>query len=294
MALEVLPRPMTDLKDDLAALRIEREPETRSAGRVGPLGACCWRLLGGRRQRRRTATSRASGRVEVEVASVTERAAGTQAAVLNASGYVTARRRATVSSKITGKVVEVNVEEGMAVREGQILARLDDVMYRAALALAEAQAEASRRGISENEVRLAEAKLNYNRVSALLKEGIVTQADVDTRQGRRRFDRGAHRGARSADEGRRAADRSGADGSRQHHHPRAVQRHGDLQGRAARRDGVAGVRRRRIHPHRHLHDRRHALARDRSGRQRKLHQSREAGPGRHRHARRVSRLADSR
>ena len=69
---------------------------------------------------------RASGPLEVEAATVTERAAGTQAAVLNASGYVTARRRATVSSKITGKVVEVNVEEGMAVSEGQILARLDD------------------------------------------------------------------------------------------------------------------------------------------------------------------------
>ena len=64
--------------------------------------------------------------VEVQAASVTVRAAGSQAAVLNASGYVTARRRATVSAKITGKVVEVNVEEGMAVREGQILARLDD------------------------------------------------------------------------------------------------------------------------------------------------------------------------
>ena len=47
--------------------------------------------------------------------------------MLNASGYVTARRRATVSSKITGKVVEVNVEEGMAVTQGQVLARLDDV-----------------------------------------------------------------------------------------------------------------------------------------------------------------------
>ena len=67
------------------------------------------------------------------------RAAGTQAAVLNASGYVTARRRATVSAKITGKVVEVNVEEGMTVREGQVLARLDDEEPRAALALAEAQ-----------------------------------------------------------------------------------------------------------------------------------------------------------
>jgi multidrug efflux pump subunit AcrA (membrane-fusion protein) len=82
------------------------------------------------------------------VAAVTERGAGQQAAVLNASGYVTARRRATVSSKITGKVIMVNVEEGMAVREGQILARLDDSNGRAALALAEAQVEAARRAVA--------------------------------------------------------------------------------------------------------------------------------------------------
>jgi hypothetical protein len=59
----------------------------------------------------------------VETVAVGQRAAGVQASVLNASGYVTARRRAIVSSKITGKVVEVNVEEGMAIREGQVLAR---------------------------------------------------------------------------------------------------------------------------------------------------------------------------
>jgi RND family efflux transporter MFP subunit len=169
---------MSELKDDLAALRIERQPETRTAGPwlkwvvllvlLGGGGAAVYAYVTRERP------------IEVEVASVTERAAGTQAAVLNASGYVTARRRATVSSKITGKIVEVNVEEGMAVKEGQVLARLDDVMYRAALALAEAQAEASRRGIKENEVRLEEAKLTYNRVAALLKEGIVTQADVDS------------------------------------------------------------------------------------------------------------------
>ena len=57
--------------------------------------------------------------------------------MLNASGYVTARRRATVSSKVTGKLVEVLVEEGMAVREGQVLARLDDSTLRSQRALAE-------------------------------------------------------------------------------------------------------------------------------------------------------------
>ena len=169
---------MTELKDDLAALRIDRPPESRVSF-AWVKWVVLLILIGG-------ASAAAYGYftrerpIQVEVASVTERAAGTQAAVLNASGYVTARRRATVSSKVTGKIVEVNVEEGMAVKEGQILARLDDVMYRAALALAEAQAETARRGVKENEVRLEEAKLNYNRFSALLKEGIVTQADVDT------------------------------------------------------------------------------------------------------------------
>lgn len=168
---------MSELKDDLAALRIEREPETRGTSPVvkwvvvlvvlGVAGYFGWRYFTRERP------------VEVEVATVSERAAGRQAGVLDASGYVTARRRATVSSKITGKVIEVNVDEGMAVREGQILARLDDLTARAALALAEAQAQASRRGLNENEVRLEEARLQYRRLSTLLKDGIVTQAEVD-------------------------------------------------------------------------------------------------------------------
>jgi RND family efflux transporter MFP subunit len=99
--------------------------------------------------------------------------------VLNASGYVTARRRATVSSKMTGKVVEVNVEEGMAVREGQVLARLDDSTAKASLALAEAQAEAARRAVREIEVRLAEAKLTRGRVMQLVAERLATEAEVD-------------------------------------------------------------------------------------------------------------------
>jgi HlyD family secretion protein len=168
---------MRDLKDELAALRIEREPD-RPGGRpwlvwvVLPVllaagGLAGWRWATGERA------------VEVETATVAERAAGTQAAVLNASGYVTARRRATVSSKITGKVVEVNVEEGMAVSQGDVLARLDDATPRAALALAEAQAEASRRAVRENEVRLDEAKRNLARRTQLMADRLVTQADVD-------------------------------------------------------------------------------------------------------------------
>jgi RND family efflux transporter MFP subunit len=95
---------------------------------------------------------------------------------------VTARRRATVSSKITGKVVEVNVEEGMAVKEGQVLARLDDANARAALLLAEAQAEAARQAVAEMEVRLAEARVTLRRRFQLVKDGLATQAEVDQAQ----------------------------------------------------------------------------------------------------------------
>jgi RND family efflux transporter MFP subunit len=168
---------MTDLKDELAGLKIEREPEGRNIGRWVGWGLVLAIVAAGGYYGWRWAS--AERPLEVEVATVSERAAGTQATVLNASGYVTARRRATVSSKITGKVVEVNVEEGMAVKEGQILARLDDAVARAGLALAEAQAEATRRSVHENEVRLAEARRNEQRYAALVKDGFATQADVD-------------------------------------------------------------------------------------------------------------------
>jgi multidrug efflux pump subunit AcrA (membrane-fusion protein) len=65
-------------------------------------------------------------------------ASGADQSVLDASGYVTARREATVSAKITGKVVEVMIEEGMHVDEGALLARLDDTDARAQLGLRQA------------------------------------------------------------------------------------------------------------------------------------------------------------
>src|SRR5688572_26544933 len=167
---------MPDLKDDLAALRIEREPDRPRRRWVawllvvliaGAVGAAAWRWFARERP------------IEVETAVVSQRAAGTQAAILNAAGYVTARRRATVASKITGKLVEVNVEEGMAVREGQVLARLDDATLRATLALAEAQTAAARRGVRENEVRLHEAQLSLARLKRLIVNGLATQAEVE-------------------------------------------------------------------------------------------------------------------
>ena len=163
--------------DDLSALRIEREP--LDAGRrtwgkwifllvlLATVGGGAWYWINRPRV------------IEVEVASVSERAAGTQASVLNASGYVTARRRATVSSKVTGKVMEVNVEEGMAVREGQVLARLDDSTLQAALRLYRAQLEAARQQIPESEVRLKQARVQLRRQEELRKEGLNTPNDID-------------------------------------------------------------------------------------------------------------------
>jgi RND family efflux transporter MFP subunit len=163
--------------DDLSALRIEREPLDaggRNWGRwivlivlLAAVGGGAWSWINRPRP------------VEVEVAAVTERAAGTQASVLNASGYVTARRRATVSSKVTGKVIEVNVEEGMEVREGQVLARLDDSTLQAALKLYRAQLEAAKQQIPESEVRLQQARIQLQRQERLRQEGLNTPNDID-------------------------------------------------------------------------------------------------------------------
>lgn len=117
---------------------------------------------------------------EVKAVAARERPGTAAGAVLNASGYVTARRQATVSSKVTGKVMEVLVEEGMAVAEGQPLARLDDATVRRHVALAESQLDAQRRALAETQVRLREAELARGRSRRLEEQGISTQADLDT------------------------------------------------------------------------------------------------------------------
>jgi RND family efflux transporter MFP subunit len=104
---------------------------------------------------------------------------GTPGALLNASGYVTARRQATVSSKVTGKVIDVLVEEGMKVEKDQILARLDPSQAQQALALSEAQLQMARRAIVEDEARLREATVRKNRMKDLLAAGVASKADWD-------------------------------------------------------------------------------------------------------------------
>ncbi len=166
-------------KPSLSALRIDESARRGGAGRavlVIVVGVVVVGALAGLWM-----ATRGPSPAEVSVAGVREvgGAGAGRPAVLNASGYVTARRRATVSSKITGKVIEVHVEEGMAVQKGQVLARLDDSISRRYLELAEAELAAARRNAAETEVRLREARLTLTRTRALVKDGISGQADLD-------------------------------------------------------------------------------------------------------------------
>jgi RND family efflux transporter MFP subunit len=124
--------------------------------------------------------------VVVETATVAEtRAGGSAPSVLDASGYVVARRQATVASKMTGRLVEVTVEEGMSVREGQILARLDDANVRQALALAEARVAAAESALNEIQVRLREAELDLGRARNLASVGVASRQFLDAAQASR-------------------------------------------------------------------------------------------------------------
>lgn len=171
---------MNDLSADLASLRIDRDVRPRQDRPIAKwialtilvlaVAAVGWWWFTRPRP------------VAVRVAPVEVRGAGDTSAraVLNASGYVTARRRATVSSRVTGRVVEVLVDEGMTIRQGQVLARLEDVTARAALRLAEAQLGAARTQLLETEVRIREADLALGRQRRLADEGVVAAADLDT------------------------------------------------------------------------------------------------------------------
>lgn len=104
----------------------------------------------------------------------------TSDAVLNASGYVVARRQATVSSKVTGKIREVLVEEGMQVEKGQVLARLDDSTLVAQIALAKSQKQAAETSLTEVKVRIDEAQKSLDRTLTLIASKLVPQSNLDS------------------------------------------------------------------------------------------------------------------
>ncbi|HZX77420.1 efflux RND transporter periplasmic adaptor subunit [Lysobacter sp.] len=118
--------------------------------------------------------------VEVQTATVTAIGnGGGSASVLDASGYVVARRMATVSAKITGKVREVLIEEGMRVEAGQVMATLDPIDADAERALATAQAGAARSQVESVRARLAQAEADARRLSTLVGQQLISRSQYD-------------------------------------------------------------------------------------------------------------------
>ncbi len=118
--------------------------------------------------------------IEVRTAPTAAIGAGTaSASVLDASGYVVARRMATVSAKITGKVQEVMIEEGQRVEAGQILATLDPIDANAERSLYAAQVGAARSQVNGAQAQLVEAEANARRLSTLVGQQLVSRAQYE-------------------------------------------------------------------------------------------------------------------
>ena len=107
------------------------------------------------------------------------------ASVLDATGYVTARRLATVSAKITGKVAEVLIEEGQRVAEGEVLARLEPTDANAQRALSAAQRDAARSEVTRAQAQLHLAEQTLARNRDLARQRLVAQSALDQAQAER-------------------------------------------------------------------------------------------------------------
>lgn len=165
-------------KPNLSDLKIDRSAKTGDAGNrrliliaaaaLVTLAVVAILVVGGR------------SAPEVEVAIARSASVGAATTVLNASGYVEPRRKATVSSKITGKVTEVLVDEGMVVEEDQVLARLDDSDARRRYEAIRAERDVTRAGLDELEVNLADAERTLRRIRELREQGVASIQDLDS------------------------------------------------------------------------------------------------------------------
>jgi RND family efflux transporter MFP subunit len=165
-------------KPNLSDLKIDRSAKTGDSGNrrlmliaaavIVTLAVIAILVVGGR------------SAPEVEVAVARSANASGSATVLNASGYVEPRRKATVSSKITGKVTEVLVDEGMVVEKGQVLARLDDSDASRRYEAIRAERDVARAGIDELEVNLADAERTLRRTQDLGNRGVASVQDLDS------------------------------------------------------------------------------------------------------------------
>jgi RND family efflux transporter MFP subunit len=104
--------------------------------------------------------------------------------VLNASGYVVAQRKAAVASKITGRLISLSVEEGSRVKQGEVIARLENEDSRAALNRARANVNLARSTLDQAKAELEDAQINHRRNEQLVAKGFVAQSTVDASEAR--------------------------------------------------------------------------------------------------------------
>ncbi len=143
--------------------------------------------------------------VEVEVATVSLAYPSQTFTLLNASGYVVAQRKAAVSSKATGRLEWLGVEEGSRVRRNDVIARLEDRDVVAARDQAAANLENAHSALLQAQTELNDATLNYNRSKELLTKGFISQMDFDTADARYKRAQAGVSGAESAIVAARAA-----------------------------------------------------------------------------------------
>ena len=163
-------------QDLLKELHIDREARREGSGRRWP-----WRLLvvlvaGGLAVGAYFALSSQALKVDIAVA---EAPGGGTAAVLDATGYVIARRQATVSSKISGKLAEVLIEEGVRVDAGQVLARLDDADAKAQLDLAQARLSAARSQLDQIRIQLEQTRRDLKRQEELDARKLTSEESLE-------------------------------------------------------------------------------------------------------------------
>ena len=167
-------------KAALESLRLERDPDAGKYRQRGGSRRKVWYVLAAVAVVGAVLAWRSfNSAVPVQTVTVESPTSAT-GAVLNASGYVVARRLATVSSKVTGQVAEVLFEEGAEVEAGQVLARLDRSTAEAELNVAASSAEAARRNLREIEVRLADARKTLERNHSLVERKLVAQSVLDS------------------------------------------------------------------------------------------------------------------
>ena len=166
---------MSRPEDHLRDLRIDRRP-----GAARPTSKRKWIVLGVIVLVIAVGAVLMSGRpTPVDTTVARSAAEAGPPTLLDASGFVTARRIATVSSKVTGRVAEVLIEEGMKVEEGQLLARLDATDASAQLELASAQQASSESQLAEARTQLALAETTLKRQQELIGRQLVAQSAFD-------------------------------------------------------------------------------------------------------------------